>query len=143
MKWNNPVSKLIRRYQEIILYLFFGALTVAVNTICYELAYEYIGWSNLASTLIAWLIAVIFAFFTNKNFVFQQQKQTSGQKNREFLSFISCRAATGVLDVLIMLVAVDVHHGNSMLWKTISNVVVIVINYVASKYLIFKRRDTQ
>ena len=58
----------------------------------------------------------------------------------EIISFVSCRALTGVLDVAIMFVAVDLLSGNSLLWKIVSNIIVILLNFIASKILIFKKK---
>lgn len=129
---------LLHCYREILLYLLFGVLTVAVNAVCYELLCGNFQWKNLQGTIAAWVAAVIFAYITNKYFVFKKQDAKEKQKHSEFISFFSCRAATGVLDVLIMFVAVDFFHGNSLLWKLVSNIIVTVVNYAASKLFVFK-----
>ena len=136
----NILTNLFIRNKSLVLYLLFGGLTTIVNIITYYICYERLLVSNFLSTIIAWLFSVIFAYLTNKIFVFESK--TTGCKAwiQEILSFFGCRVATGIMDTVIMVVAVDYLHQNSMLWKVISNVLVIIINYVASKYLIFKKK---
>ena len=122
-----------------VLYLFFGVCTTAVNTVCYWVFHDLLTQSNMASTILAWLTAVIFAFMTNKIFVFESKRTRAGEQIREVLSFFGCRLLTGILDVAIMVAAVDILQWNSLLWKLISNIIVTVINYITSKFLIFKR----
>lgn len=101
---------------------------------CYWLAHDEAGLGSTASTVIAWLAAVIFAFVTNKLLVFQSRRDGL----RELASFFACRIATGALDVAIMYVAVDRLGMNGLLWKLISNVAVTILNYAASRLFIFR-----
>lgn len=127
------------KYRDVILYLFFGGCTTLVNIICYFLTYEVLHIGNVPSTAIAWLVSVLFAYVTNRSFVFVSKASGSAMV-RELVSFFGCRIATGLLDLAIMWVAVDTLHLHAMLWKILSNVLVIVLNYVASKLLIFKKQ---
>lgn len=127
-----------QKHKQILLYLFFGVCTTLINTVAYALLYEYWEIANVASTILAWLAAVLFAFVTNKRFVFESRRKNLREQLLEFVSFFGCRIATGVLDVVIMYIAVDCMQWNSVVWKLISNIVVTVINYVASKLLIFR-----
>ena len=130
-------KNLFNKYKTLILYLFFGGCTTLINIICYFVTYEVLLISNFLSTVIAWLASVLFAFITNKQYVFESKCTNAKEKWRELFSFFSCRFITGILDIVIMIIAVDIMEWNSMLWKIISNIIVIVINYVASKYLVF------
>lgn len=121
----------------IIRYIIFGIATTAINTITYHILYSYIGVSNMVSTILAWFLAVLFAFVTNRQFVFQKQCCNSSLWY-EFSTFFSCRLVTGILDIIIMCVAVDYMQWNSLLWKIISNIIVTITNYITSKYLVFK-----
>ena len=132
------ISSLFSTHKQIILYLIFGVCTTVINTVCYWLLYDVLSWSNLLSTVIAWLAAVIFAFVTNKRYVFESKKSGIHEQLTEFASFFSCRILTGILDVVIMAVAVDMLKWNGLVWKLISNIIVTVLNYIASKFLIFK-----
>lgn len=138
---NNVIRKLMGlylRYKQVILYLFFGGCTTLINIVAYALLYKAMHIANVPSTVAAWLLSVLFAFFTNRRFVFESRESSAAGRWREFVSFFGCRILTGILDVVIMAVAVDMMGWNGLLWKLISNVIVIVLNYVASKFLIFK-----
>lgn len=130
--------ELYQKHKQIILYLFFGICTTAINTICYGALHELLCVDNIPSTILAWLVAVIFAFITNKIFVFDSKRTRASDQLKEFGSFFSCRIITGILDVVIMAIAVDYLKWNSLIWKLISNIIVTIINYVASKFIIFK-----
>lgn len=132
------ISDVLRNNKQFLLYLFFGVCTTAINTACYWLLYNVLKLSNIISTILAWLIAVVFAFVINKIYVFESKQLNSTECIKEAVSFFGCRVITGVLDVLIMAIAIDLLQWNALLWKLISNILVTIINYIASKYLIFK-----
>ena len=134
----NKMIEFLRKNRQLSLYLFFGISTTAINTICYGFLYEFLLIDNILSTIFAWLAAVTFAFVTNKRYVFESKPAKTYDRLKEFASFFACRIGTGILDVGIMAVAVDCMKWNSLFWKLISNVIVTVINYVASKFIIFK-----
>lgn len=137
----NYIMKSIAQYQkhkQLILYLFFGICTTAINTLCYGILYELLRMNNIPSAILAWLVAVVFAFVTNKVYVFESKQTKTSERLSEFVSFFGCRIMTGMLDVMIMAIAVDYMKWNSLIWKLISNIIVTIINYVASKFLIFK-----
>lgn len=129
---------LFRKYREVILYLFFGGCTTLINIVVYALLYRGLQMANVPSTIAAWLVSVIFAFLTNRSFVFESKETELRGRLRELVSFFGCRILTGILDVAIMALAVDMMGWNGLVWKIISNVIVIVLNYVASKFFIFK-----
>ncbi len=126
MKKNNVLS-----------YLFFGVLTVCVNTIAYFIFAHILKFSTVISTIISWFLAATFAFVTNKAWVFESKSWDKYTLLKEATKFYLCRLVTGVLDVAIMFVFVDLLFWNDMLVKVLSNVVVIVLNYIASKFVIF------
>lgn len=133
------MKKLLLKYKTILCYLFFGICTTAINIICYYFCYSISGIANIPSTIIAWIFAVIFAYITNKLFVFESKSFSANILSKEILAFFGCRLVTGVLDVLIMYITVDVLCMNPTVWKLISNVLVIILNYIASKIMIFKK----
>lgn len=132
------IKALLEKYKAIIRYGIFGVLTTLINIVVYEAFYRYAGWSNVVSNIVAWVAAVLFAFVTNKLWVFESKTTEKKALMFEIASFFGCRLATGVLDLAIMYVAVDEMALNSTLMKCISNVIVIIVNYIASKLLIFK-----
>ena len=135
----NKIIEALRKNKQLLLYLFFGICTTAINTICYWLLYDALTLSTIVSTILAWLAAVLFAFVTNKVFVFESKRTNTTDRINEVISFFGCRLLTGILDVAIMAFAVDMLQWNGLLWKLISNIIVTIINYIASKYLIFRK----
>ena len=123
---------------SIVAYIVFGILTTLTNLASYYLAYNILAINNVFSTIIAWITAVSFAFITNKLWVFDSKNFDARTLFHEVPAFFICRFATGVLDVAVMYLAVDLLAWHSLTWKLISNMLVIVINYVASKLVIFK-----
>ena len=134
------ISELWTKYKEIILYVIFGAGTTLVNVAAYMLC-SGMGLSTALSTVTAWVLSVLFAFVTNRRLVFESGSSGPAAVAREMISFFSCRFATGLPDLAIMVVFVDVLGLWELAVKIASNVVVIVLNYAASKLLIFKKKD--
>lgn len=137
----NKALDLIKKNKEFILYGFFGVCTTIVNIAVYAVSYNLLNISNVVSTVIAWIIAVLFAYVTNKLFVFESKSWKADVIVKECISFFGCRFLTGVLDVAIMYVSVDLLNLNNLLFKIISNILVIILNYVASKLIIFKKAE--
>ena len=141
IKTKNLIEELWTKYKSLIIYAFVGGLTTVVNIVTYYVCFNLLGIANDPSTAIAWLLSVLFAFLPNKLWVFESKSFDKQTVIQEFTSFFSCRLATGILDFVIMHLAVTVAHFNPTLWKLISNILVIIINYVVSKLLIFKKKD--
>lgn len=133
------MKELIKKYRGIISYLFFGVCSTLINIITYYLAAHIFELSTIISTVIAWITAVIFAYITNKLWVFECKSWKPEVLLKEATSFFACRVLTGLLDIIIMTVCVDILLFNDMLIKIISNVIVIVLNYIASKLIVFKK----
>lgn len=133
---------LLQKYGDFLVYCVFGAMATAVNMLSYELLYSAWGLANVPSVAFSWLLAVTFAFFTNRYIVFRGRKGEVMKHSMlfELGSFYLCRAASGLLDVAIMFVAVDVMMWQHTLWKFISNLVVGLCNYLAGKFFIFAKR---
>lgn len=131
------IKALFNKYRELILYLFFGGCTTLVNIISYFICSR-IGIRTSVSTIIAWVLSVLFAYITNRNYVFESKAFGFAPIIKEIAGFFLCRLATGLLDLAIMVVFVDYLHFNDMLIKMFSNIIVIVLNYIASKLMIFK-----
>lgn len=135
------MAELIKKYRGLLLYGIFGVLTTLINLAVYYICYEKSGIPNIPSTVIAWVVAVAFAFVTNKIWVFDSKSMDVKTLLYEATTFVGCRLATGVFELVVMYVTVDLLQVNGMLMKLIVNVVVIVLNYVASKLVIFKKKD--
>ncbi len=91
----------------------------------------------MVSTVIAWTVAVLFAYWSNRTFVFHSRVTSRSGVLKEAVEFFSCRVATGVMDVIIMYLFVDVLGFYDVLVKAASNILVIILNYIASKLFIF------
>lgn len=128
---------LLKRYKEQVLYIIFGGLTTLVNIVAYQIFFMY--YSNVFSNVIAFIISVLFAYITNKLYVFNSKGTSLKVLLKEMLSFFSCRIITGILDITFMAICVDMLLLPPLIMKIISNVFVIIINYLFSKLFIFKR----
>ena len=126
----------IKKNRQILLYLVFGVLTTAVNVVAYYLFAHPLSLGVGVSTLLAWLASVIFAFVTNKLFVFEARK--TGHLLYELLTFFASRVLTGALDMAIMLLFVEVLCLNDLVIKIVSNIVVIILNFILSKIIVFR-----
>lgn len=137
------MSGLLQKSKPIILYGIFGILTTLVNVAVYYLFYERVGLSNLTSTVVAWFFAVLFAFVTNKIFVFDSKSWKYQMVVSEVLKFFGCRLGTGCIEVGMMVLFVDMLHFSGTIMKLITNCIVIVLNYVLSKLIIFRKVRTE
>ncbi len=129
------------KYKEQINYLIFGGLTTLINIVAYIFFYDILALSNLFSNIMAWIFSVLFAYITNKLWVFESKTVGFSALLKELSSFVGCRLATGVLDIVIMYVGVDILLLSGTLMKLFSNVIVIILNYVLSKILIFSKSN--
>lgn len=132
--------ELFRKYQDVISYLFFGGLSTVVNIVSYAFFSHVLGMGTVVASAASWFVTVIFVYLTNRTWVFHSQAEGAAEIIREFIAFMGCRLATGVLDVAIMWLSVDILGLNDIVMKVISNIIVIVLNYVASKLIIFKQK---
>lgn len=126
------------KYKHVFFYLVFGALTTVVNIAAYHICYEIWRVPNVPSNIIAWVLAVAVAYITNKLWVFDSKSFAPQTLLPELWKFVSCRLATGVMDTAIMWVGVDLLRGPGTPIKLGANVLVVVFNYIFSKWIIFK-----
>ena len=118
--------------------MFFGGCTTLINIISFYLLRK-ININLDISNVLAWIISVLFAFITNKKIVFQSNNTNKSKTGKEFISFIFFRVVSLVFDILFMRLLVNVLSINEMISKIISNVIVIIINYIFSKIFVFKK----
>ena len=134
----DKIRSLIVKYWDILIYLVFGVLSTVVNYLVYIPVHDVFGLSAAASNVIAWVVAVAFAFVTNKPFVFKSYDWSRQTLIPELTKFVGCRIASGVGETLILLVTVDLLGWSGAVWKLITSVLVVVANYIGSKFLVFK-----
>lgn len=133
------ILSLLNRYRDVISYLFFGVLTTLVNMAAYYLFYEVWAIGNDLSTFLAWLIAVVFAFLTNKPFVFRSHDWSPAVLLPEARSFFACRVGTGVFELIAMHILVVMLGFEGMVMKFLVNVAVVILNYIGSRFLVFRK----
>ena len=130
---------LYHRYEDAISYLFFGVLTTVVNYLVYLPCYYWLGLTGSVSNTIAWVVAVAFAFMTNKPFVFKSHDWSAPVLLPELGKFIGCRVGSGLLETAIIFVTVDLLAWNAAWMKLATNVMVVILNYFGSKLLVFRK----
>ena len=138
---------LIKEKWELISYLFWGGCTTLVNWISYSICVKYLGTPILAANAISWILAVIFAFVTNKWFVFHSKSWEPDVFLKELGLFFSARIVTGVFEIvavpLLVRLGLDqaIFGVDGAVAKILVSVVVVILNYVFSKLFIFKGKD--
>jgi len=139
------IESLIKKFlnRETISYLIFGICTTIINIVVFRIAETVLMpfmpgiTASLIANIIAWVLSVAFAFITNKLFVFESKSLELKLVMSELAAFIVARILSLVFDEGFMYVAIKIIGMNSLLAKIISNVFVVIINYVLSKFFIF------
>lgn len=145
--WEDP------KIRELFVYLVFGVLTTAVNWAVYLLYAKLVGLEKMAQgsgqylmltdigQVLGWVVAVLFAFFTNKKYVFQSTATQKTGALREFWLFVSARVASLLIFDLGLFSLLQMAGMNDKWDKLLMNVLVVIFNYIASKFVIFKKRE--
>lgn len=134
------ISALLKQYQDVIIYLIFGVLTTLINLVVYTIGL-YFGMNVQVATILAWVIAVIFAYLTNRKWVFHSTAHTPQEIGKEATSFTLSRLSTLLVDMVIIWFGVQLLGQNPIVWKIIDNVIVVILNYVLSKVMVFKDHE--
>ena len=134
------IRELFLRYYDLIMYLVFGVMTTAVNYLVYLPCYNLFGLSASVRNMISWVVSVAFAFLTNKPFVFRSHDWSAKVVWPELVKFVGCRVGSGVMETVILFVTVDTLRWNGNIWKLVTSVLVVVVNYVGSKLLVFRKK---
>lgn len=132
--------KNLKKYKSIILYIVFGVTTTLVNIITYFICTRILKNDIIISNVVAWCFAVLFAYVTNRKWVFESENNSKSGVLKELIYFISCRLTTGLIDLIIMYISVNILNFNDIFMKIISNLIVIIVNYLASKFIVFKKK---
>ena len=131
---------LFHKYYDILAYLVFGVLTTVVNYLVYLPCYNLLGMKAVVSNVIAWAVAVAFAYLTNKPFVFRSHDWSAQTVIPELSKFVGCRVASGAMESVIIFLTVDLFGWNGNVWKLLTSVLVVILNYIGSKLLVFRNR---
>ncbi len=124
--------------REIITYIIFGILTTAINLIVYVILTKVSGIDYRIATTIAWIVSILFAFITNKIFVFRNVNRGVFLIVRELMLFVAFRVLSFVLDIILLIALIQILQMDDLISKVITNVLVVILNYIASKVYIFK-----
>ena len=137
------------RYREIIMYLIVGGATTVINWGSYYLFTDFLSFELNVANITSWIISVTFAFFTNKLYVFQSKHLDMKTMTKEFSAFVGSRIFTGIvawiLFPILLYLGIDrfIIETPGMLAKIITSVVEIVLNWVLSKYFVFRKKPEQ
>ena len=140
------MSGWFKRYpyaKEIVLYLFFGGLTTAVNFIVFFFTRNILLWNLYVANSLAWIAAVIFAFITNKHYVFESKTTGKTAYFLEFFKFVFYRVLSFGMDIGSLALLVEVFKINEYLAKIIGQVLVVIANYLFSKLFIFNQQKNE
>lgn len=133
------MKKIYIKYKQIILYLLFGILTTIINIVGFNICVDVFHIEYKISNIIAWIISVVFAFITNKILVFESKSIKGKIFRKEILSFIGVRLFSLFIDMTIMIVFIDIIGVSKNIAKIVANIVVIILNYILSKLIVFKK----
>ena len=136
---------LYKKYEEIVNYVIVGFLTTVVSLAVYYLCVftvldASVSWQLQIANILSWVISVTFAFFTNRKFVFKSKSNKIGQ---EGIKFYASRLLTLILDMLFMGITVSILKMNDKIMKIVSNVIVLILNYILSKIFVFIKKDDE
>lgn len=141
----NNIINLYKKYQEIINYLIVGVLTTVVSIVTYFLFSLILDIENnilfILANVLSWICAVIFAYITNKKFVFNTTTSNKKEEIKVFSMFVSSRITTLLIELAFMFVTVKIILINDKIAKVIAQFIVIVLNYVLSKLFVFKKKN--
>ncbi|MBQ3418559.1 MAG: GtrA family protein [Erysipelotrichaceae bacterium] len=133
------IKELFLKYKEVISYLFFGGCTFLVSIISFYIFNKALSFNEHISNIISWILAVAFAFVTNKVFVFESKAKEKKTVIKELISFVTARLLTLGIEEIILFVGCNLLNIDALIVKIIAQVVVIVSNYFLSKLFIFKK----
>ena len=133
------IKQLCIKYRSIIMYVIIGAITTLINWVAFWLCFYVVYVPNVPSNIIAWIVAVAFAFASNKVWVFESRSWESKVWMPELLKFVGGRIGTGLIDLALMWLTVDVLGLHAFLMKILVSIIVLILNYVISKLLVFKK----
>lgn len=134
------VCELVKSHADLVAYAVFGVLTTVVNVVSYWVCSHLLGMPTVPASVVAWIASVAFAFVTNRRWVFHSEAVGARAVALEAVSFFASRFATGVVDWAGMWLLVDVLRLPDVPVKILVNIIVIVLNYVASKLIVFRHR---
>jgi len=137
------IISLFVKHKQIILYIFFGAITTAIGFISFFVLTRWMGAPLVAANVISWIIAVLFAYLSNRFWVFKSNTCGFFSIMKEFWSFIAARIFSGIMDTVLMIILVDFLSVYDLIAKLVVSIIVIILNFILSKWIVFKKKDTE
>lgn len=134
-----PLLPFWQKHREVLLYLFFGALTTLVSIVSFWLLYRFLGLNELIANVFSWILAVLFAYGTNARWVFRDRPETGKERLRQALRFYAGRLATLGAEELLLWGFITRLGLPAMPVKIAAQLIVIVLNYIVSKLLVFRK----
>lgn len=131
-----------KKLQEVISYLFFGGMTTVVNFVVFFITRNLFGWNLVISNTLSWVFSVLFAFATNKKWVFKSTSTNMQQFLAELGKFFFYRIVSFGIDMGCMLLFIDGLNMGEFWAKLITQIIIVIANYVFSKFLIFTQKNT-
>ncbi|UOQ86822.1 GtrA family protein [Gracilibacillus salinarum] len=128
--------------KEIISYILFGIMTTLVNLTVYVLLTSVFAWHYQVATVTAWIAAVLFAYFTNKSYVFKAKYSNIFLMFKSFGVFVFYRVLSLLVDLFVMYVLIEIFYINDLVTKIIANIIVVMFNYLTSKWFVFKESSS-
>ena len=135
------IKELFLKYKEVISYIFFGVLTTAVDFVSYWFFTRMLHLDESLSNVLSQVVAILFAYVTNKLFVFEDKTNSLKMLIVQFAKFVSFRLVTLVLNTALFFLMHDICKINDIVTKASVSVIVIILNYVFSKLFVFKKGD--
>lgn len=160
----SKIKDLFIKYKEIITYVIFGVLTTVVSWGSYTVFVEVLSMKVFVGNLLSWICAIVFAYVTNKLWVFESKSWKPGVIGKEIVTFVASRGITGVIEILCvpllaktgfdnifygilekMNISIGILFTDGIYSKIFLSVVVVILNYFFSKFIIFKnkKKDTE
>lgn len=137
----NKFQTIYKKNKEVLMYLLFGGLTFLVSIGSYSVFFLIFKLNELIANVISWILAVSFAYFTNRKWVFCSNTNNGFSIVKEVVSFFGGRVVTLIVEELILLIFITIMHFNSIAVKVIAQIIVIILNYVISKKIVFKGNE--
>ena len=130
----------MKEKKEILSYLIFGGLTFLVSVTSYAIFDTVLSMNELIANVLSWILAVSFAYVTNKKWVFDAPTNTKKELLKQISAFFGGRVATLLVEEFILLIFVTLLKFPSIPVKVVAQIIVIVLNYIISKWFIFKNK---
>ena len=133
------IGKLYKKYEELVMYIIVGVCTMIVSLASYYILANPLGIYYQTANIISWVLAVAFAYVTNKKFVFKSRYSGLSGTAKEMASFVSSRIASLLAEVISMYFFVQICQIDDNIVKLMNQVLVTVLNYIFSKFWVFRK----